>query len=68
MVTEKTKREETTHVRVYTEKRERAKEISRQISAKERRDVPYSEIIDTALEVYFRRHERRLGIQYPGKP
>jgi hypothetical protein len=62
MSAESQKRTPSTHVRVYPEKKERAKEISRQLAAKTKKDVYYTYLIDEVLEKGFAKLERQLGI------
>lgn len=59
---EKAKTQDFTHVRVSVKNRERAKEISRQMAAKESRDVHYTYLIDEILDRGLETEERKLGI------
>lgn len=62
MATKEQKTQDFTHVRVSTEKRERAKEIARKQAALESRDVHYTYLIDEVLEEGFLKREQELGI------
>jgi hypothetical protein len=62
MATEKAKTQDFTHVRVSVKNRERAKEVSRKLAAKESRDVPYTYLIDEILDEGLKNKERKLGI------
>lgn len=62
MATKEQKTQDFTHVRVSTEKRERAKEIARKQAALESRDVHYTYLIDEVLEEGFAKRENELGI------
>lgn len=58
----KQKTQDFTHVRVSTEKRERAKEVARKQAAHESRDVHYTYLIDEILEEGLTKREKKLGI------
>lgn len=62
MAAEKAKAQSFTHVRVSRENKERAKEVSRRMAAKESRDVYYTYLIDEILEEGLTKRERKLGI------
>lgn len=53
---------EKTHVRVTTDKRERAKKIARKLTGLKDQDVPYTAVIDDILEDGLVKLERKLGI------
>lgn len=59
----KQKRVEMTHVRVSTEKRETAKKIARNLSAREDRDVYMEDVIDEILDVGLKKKVKELGIK-----
>jgi hypothetical protein len=63
MATDKAKTQDFTHVRVSVKNRERAKEVSRKLAAKESRDVHYTYLIDEILDEGLKNKERKLGIQ-----
>ncbi len=67
MATEKQKTIHMTHVRVSYDNRDRAKEISRQMAAREKRDMPYTYILDEILNEGLAKRERKLGIVYDPK-
>lgn len=58
----KTKTQSFTHVRVSVRNRERAKEVARQMAAKEKHDVHYTYLVDEILDKGLKRRERKLGI------
>lgn len=62
MAEERAKTQSFTHVRVSVENRERAKEVSRKMAAKESRDVHYTYLIDEILEEGLAKREKKLGI------
>ena len=62
MAAEKAKTQDFTHVRVSVKNRERAKEVSRQLAAKESRDVHYTYLIDGILDKGLAEEEHKLGI------
>lgn len=59
----KAKTQDFTHVRVSVENRERAKQVARQMAAKEDRDVHYTYLIDEILEEGLAKRENKLGIK-----
>lgn len=59
----KAKTQDFTHVRVSVKNRERAKEVARQKSAKESRDVHYTYLIDELIDVGLTKEEKKLGIK-----
>lgn len=63
MAAEKAKTQEFTHVRVSVKNRERAKEVSRKLAARESRDVHYTYLIDDILDKGLRKEETKLGIK-----
>lgn len=62
MAIEKAKTQDFTHVRVSRRNKERAKEVSRKLAAKESRDVYYTFLIDEILDKGLTKEEHKLGI------
>lgn len=62
MAIEKAKTQDFTHVRVSVKNRERAKEVSRKLAAKQSRDVHYTYLIDEILDKGLAKEEQKLGI------
>lgn len=62
MATEKQKTEDMTHVRVSRKNRDRAKELSRQLAARENRDVHYTYLLDEIINEGLLKRERKLKI------
>lgn len=58
----KAKTQDFTHVRVSIRNRERAKEVARQMAAKEKQDVHYTYLIDEILDKGLAKEEHKLGI------
>ena len=63
MAAEKAKTQDFTNVRVSVKNRERAKEVSRKLAAKESRDVHYTYLIDEILDRGLAKEETKLGIK-----
>lgn len=63
MAEQKAKTQDFTHVRVSVKNRERAKEVSRKLAAKESRDVHYTYLIDEILDRGLAKAETKLGIK-----
>lgn len=62
MQTEAAKSKNSTHVRVYKEKKERVERIARKLAYSEDRKVKEGELIDQILEEGLSKRERKLGI------
>lgn len=62
MKLDKSKSRTSTHVRVYTEKKERVERITRKLAFSEDRKIKEGEIIDEILEEGISKRERKLGI------
>lgn len=62
MTTESQEIKKSTHVRVYTDKKERVERIARKMAYQDDRKVKEMEILDGILDRGLSRLERKLGI------
>lgn len=62
MAVESSKSKSSTHVRVYTEKKERVERVVRRLAYNQDRKVKEAEVIDEIFEEGLSRRERKLGI------